>query len=75
MRLRIPHEMTLRLTPRIIRRHVHHKRAKQAGKALPIDSSGKELDALQDLGIGVEVWMHFASLQGELARVGLEPGK
>lgn len=75
IRLHIPHEITLRLKPRIIRRHVRHKRAKQAGKALPIDLRGKELDALQDLGIGEEVWMHFAPSQDELARVGSEPGK
>jgi platelet-activating factor acetylhydrolase len=54
---------------------VHHKRAKQAGKILPIDQSGKELDSLQNLGIGEEVWMHFAPSKEELARLGSEPGK
>jgi platelet-activating factor acetylhydrolase len=46
MRLRIPHEMTLRLKPRIVRRHTNRKHARQAGTALPKDPAGKEIYAL-----------------------------
>jgi platelet-activating factor acetylhydrolase len=54
---------------------MHHKRAKQAGKVLPKDPNGKELDALQYPSIGEEVWMHFAPSQDELARIESESGK
>jgi platelet-activating factor acetylhydrolase len=66
--------MTLRLKPRVIR-HANRKHAKQAGRTLPTDPSGKEIDALQDMGVGEEVWMHFAPSKDELARLGPEPGK
>lgn len=75
MRLRIPHEMTLRLKPRVIRRPANRKHAKEAGRTLPTNPNGKEIDALQDLGVGEEVWMYFAPSKDELVRLGLEPGK
>jgi hypothetical protein len=75
MRLRIPHEMTLRLKLRVIRRHANRKQAKQVGRTLPTNPSGKEIDALQDLSVGEEVWIHFAPSKDELAHLGSEPGK
>jgi hypothetical protein len=42
---------------------------------LPTNPSGKEIDALQDLSVGEEVWIHFAPSKDELARLGSESGK
>jgi platelet-activating factor acetylhydrolase len=73
--LRIPHEMKLRLKPRIVRRYTYRKKANEVGKVLPTDERGKVVDALQELGRGEEVWMHFSPNDEELARHGMGPRK
>jgi len=72
MRLRIPHEMRIRLTPQWARRYVRDKRqqAKDLGK--PRDPSGNVLEGLEDLQVGEEVWMHVAPTKDELRRHGVE---
>jgi platelet-activating factor acetylhydrolase len=77
MRLRIPHEARIRLTPRWIRRAIRRKRleSKADGKgisSLPRDPLGKVLDGLEGLEMGDEVWMHVAPTKEELGRWGVE---
>ncbi|EHK96288.1 putative Platelet-activating factor acetylhydrolase [Glarea lozoyensis 74030] len=77
MRLRIPHEARIRLTPRWIRRAVRKKRleSKADGKpisSLPKDPLGRVLDGLESLEMGDEVWMHVAPTKEELGRWGVE---
>lgn len=69
VRLRIPHELRIRLTPQWLRR-----KTRQA-TTLPTDPQGHVLEGLQDLELGEEVWMHVAPTKDELAKHGLQLGK
>ncbi|KAH7371457.1 platelet-activating factor acetylhydrolase, isoform II-domain-containing protein [Cadophora sp. MPI-SDFR-AT-0126] len=60
MRLRIPHELRIRLRPQW---------------SLPTDPQGNVLEGLEDLQLGEEIWMHVAPTKEELKRHGLTPGK
>jgi len=66
VRLRIPHELRVRLTPQWAR--------KSRGEA-PRDPNGRPLMGMEHLGPGEEVWMHVAPTKEELARDGLTPRK
>lgn len=74
MRLRIPHEMTLRLTPQWVRRHARRKKQDSPQK-LPRDPNGKVLEGLEDLELGQEIWMHVAPTKDELASHGVNLGE
>jgi len=69
LRLHIPHELKLRLTPRIVRQHEWKKAKRRA----PRDPSGKPLVGLEDIALGNETFMHAAPTTEELRRHGLEP--
>jgi platelet-activating factor acetylhydrolase len=71
VRLRIPHELRIRLTPHWVRRYTRRKAQRE--RNLPRDLTGKPLKGLEDLEIGEEVWMHVAPTAEELERWGLEP--
>ena len=75
MRLRIPHEMRIRLRPQWFRRHERKKRRKSMSKHLPTDPQGNVLEGLEDLQLGEEIWMHVAPTRDELERHGVTPGK
>lgn len=75
MRLRIPHEMRIRLRPQWFRRHERKKRRKSMSKHLPTDPQGNILEGLEDLQLGEEIWMHVGPTRDELERHGLTPGK
>lgn len=70
MRLRVPHELTLRLTPRFVR---HYARAK-SGRSAARTPDGKVLDGLYDIE-GPEIWMHVAPTQESLEQKGIKLGK
>ena len=72
MRLRIPHEMRIRLTPQWARRYVRNKKAKADNLNVPRDPNGHLLDGLEELQIGEETWMHVAPTKDELRRHGVE---
>jgi len=74
IRLRIPHELRIRLTPSWVRRYTRNKRRK-VEKMLPKDPTGHLLEGLEDLEVGEEIWMHVAPTKEELARHGLRPSK
>ena len=69
VRLRIPHELRIRLTPQWVRRK------ERKARKLPRDPTGRELEGLEDLELGEEVWMHVAPTKEELAKHGLRPSK
>lgn len=75
VRLRIPHEMRIRLTPQWVRRRARMKSShgKEEGWTPPRDPMGNVLEGLEDLGPGEEIWMHVAPTKDELARHGLSP--
>jgi len=75
MRLRIPHEMRIRLRPQLFRRHERKKRRKSMSKHLPTDPQGNVLEGLEDLQLGEEIWMHVAPTRDELERHGVTPEK
>jgi platelet-activating factor acetylhydrolase len=75
VRLRIPHELQIRLTPQFVRRYARKKTKQDANKRLPRDPQGHVLEGLEDLELGEEVWMHVAPTKDELARHGLKPSK
>ena len=66
VRLRIPHELRVRMTPQWARKSRGEK---------PRDPNGRVLQGLEDLEPGEEVWMHVAPTKEELARHGLTPRK
>ena len=72
MRLRIPHEMRIRLTPQWARRYVRKKKAQAKNLSLPRDPMGNVLEGLEDVKIGEEIWMHVAPTKDELKRHGVE---
>lgn len=69
MRLEIPHEFTLRLTPRAVRKH----ELKKAERRAPKDPNGKVLIGLEDFSVGGEIFMHAAPTTEELKKHGLSP--
>lgn len=84
-RLRIPHELRVRLMPQFIRRYTKQKAKKiqegvglgdKNGKKINIatDPQGKLLPGLEDLEIGEEIWMHVAPTAEELRNHGI-PGR
>jgi platelet-activating factor acetylhydrolase len=75
VRLRIPHEMRLRIMPRPIRSLVRKRKAKKNGVKVPMDPSGKPLFGLEDLGHDDEIWMHVAPTKDELQKHGMQPQK
>jgi platelet-activating factor acetylhydrolase len=68
VRLRIPHEMRIRLTPQWARSYVRHKKDKVKNRSKPKDPSGNVLEGLEDLEVGEEVWMHVAPTKDELRK-------
>lgn len=81
-RLRIPHEMRIRLTPQWIRmmrgktENCQKKCACKNGrqkqkKNIATDPQGKILPGLEDLEIGEEIWMHVAPTAAELRNHGI----
>ena len=75
VRLRIPHEMRIRLTPSWVRRYTRKKKRRDAKKRVPRDPRGNVLEGLEDLELGEEVWMHVAPTKVELLRHGVKPNK
>jgi platelet-activating factor acetylhydrolase len=71
MRLHIPHEMQIRLTPLWARKYARNKKKQAENLARPTDPSGKVLEALEDFEVGEEVWMHVAPTKDELRRHGM----
>ncbi|KAI9648384.1 hypothetical protein NHQ30_003017 [Ciborinia camelliae] len=90
-KLRIPHELRVRLTPRWTQRYTRGKTRKFQGgndesknergerrktrKNIARDPQGKILPGLEDLEIGEEVWMHVAPTAEELKRFGIPEGE
>ncbi|TVY51399.1 Platelet-activating factor acetylhydrolase [Lachnellula cervina] len=74
VRLRIPHELRIRLTPQWMRRYSRNQRRKEKQGRLPKDPMGKVLDGLEDLEVGEEVWMHVAPTKAELDEHGIDAG-
>jgi platelet-activating factor acetylhydrolase len=72
VRLRIPHELRIRLTPAWVRRHTRKKMQKEKRKTLPKDPLGHELEGLEELAVGEEVWMHVAPTVEELEEYGID---
>jgi platelet-activating factor acetylhydrolase len=75
VRLHIPHELRIRLTPQWVRRYTRNKKRRDAEKSLPRDPQGNVLEGLEDLELGEEVWMHVAPTTEELLRHGLKPSR
>jgi platelet-activating factor acetylhydrolase len=75
VRLHIPHELRIRLTPQFFRRYTRNKERRDAEKRLPRDPRGNVLEGLEDLGLGEEIWMHVAPTKEELLRHGLKPSR
>ncbi|KAL2063248.1 hypothetical protein VTL71DRAFT_5053 [Oculimacula yallundae] len=73
MRLRIPHELRIRLRPQWVRRYDRRKRRSSVAMHLPKDPQGHVLEGLEDLQLGEEIWMHVAPTKEELERHGLKP--
>lgn len=72
MRLRVPHEMKLRLTPMIVRKHQWKHQWKTAKQQAPKDPTGRPLVGLEGFTPGNEIFMHAAPTAEELKRNGLE---
>ncbi|KAF5871746.1 putative platelet-activating factor acetylhydrolase protein [Botrytis fragariae] len=81
-RLRIPHEMRVRLTPQWVRmtkgktKNCQERCACRNGRRKPkkniaTDPQGKILPGLEDLEIGEEIWMHVAPTAEELRKHGI----
>jgi platelet-activating factor acetylhydrolase len=76
VRLRIPHEMRMRLTPQWVRKRKRVKSGRGKALRLPRDPMGNVLEGLEDFeGPGEEIWMHVAPTKEELERHGLSPKK
>jgi platelet-activating factor acetylhydrolase len=75
VRLRIPHELQIRLTPQWVRKAARKKKSQDAERRLPRDPQGNVLESLEDLEPGDEIWMHVAPTKDELEKHGLEPKK
>jgi platelet-activating factor acetylhydrolase len=75
VRLRIPHEMRIRLTPSWVRRYTRKKKRRGAKKRVPRDPRGNVLEGLEDLELGDEIWMHVSPTNEELLRHGVKPSK
>jgi len=73
MRLRIPHEMLIRLTPQWIRRYTRNRKRHDAERRLPKDPRGRALEGLEDLELGDEIWMHVAPTKEDLLKHWLKP--
>lgn len=73
VRLQIPHELRMRMTPSFVRHRARVKRRDSFAKHLPKDGHGKILEGLEDYELGEEVWMHVAPTKDELARHGMAP--
>ncbi|KAG0651318.1 Platelet-activating factor acetylhydrolase [Hyphodiscus hymeniophilus] len=71
-RLRIPHEMRIRVVPMWARRFVRNRKAKAQNLDVPRDPNGNPLVGLEELPIGEEIWMHVAPTKDELRRHGVE---
>ncbi len=71
MRLYIPHEMMIRVTPRWLRRLVRDRKEKAKNLSRPRDPNGKILDGLEEVEVGQEIWMHVAPTKEEMKRHGL----
>lgn len=72
-RLRIPHELSLRLMPKRARPYVQY-RDKELREKLPRDPKGNLLIGLESIRPGEEVWMHVAPTREELARHHIDLG-
>ncbi|PQE29984.1 platelet-activating factor acetylhydrolase protein [Rutstroemia sp. NJR-2017a WRK4] len=81
VRLRIPHELSVRLMPTWARRYVRNKKThgkakleemKKTKENVPRDPKGRPLKSLDDLVRGEETWMHVAPTAEELSRHGLQ---
>ncbi|ESZ97347.1 hypothetical protein SBOR_2277 [Sclerotinia borealis F-4128] len=84
-KLRIPHEMRVRLTPQWARKYTigktnkcqeegcndKNERGKQKMKNVARDPLGHVLFGLEDLEVGEEIWMHVAPTADELKRFGI----
>jgi len=75
VRLRIPHEMRIRLTPSWVRRYTRKKKRRDSKKRVPRDPRGNVLEGLEDLELGDEIWMHLCPTEEELLRHGVKPNK
>lgn len=75
VRLHIPHELRIRLTPQWVRRYTRNKQQRGAKKRLPRDPRGNVLEGLEDLELGEEIWMHIAPTKEEFLRHELKPTK
>ncbi|CZS95064.1 related to acetylhydrolase [Rhynchosporium graminicola] len=73
MRLRIPHELRIRLRPQWVRRYDRKRRKDSVAGDLPRDPLGNVLEGLEDLKLGEEIWMHVAPTKEELGKHGLRP--
>lgn len=75
VRLHIPHELRIRLTPQWVRHTARNKTRQDAKNRLPRDPRGHILEGLEDLELGEEIWMHVAPTKDELAKHGLQPSR
>ncbi|KAK2627461.1 hypothetical protein QTJ16_003427 [Diplocarpon rosae] len=75
VRLRIPHEVRIRLTPRWVRRQERKKRRESVLEHMPRDPLGNILEGVENIEPGEEIWMHVAPTKEELKRHGMEPTK
>jgi platelet-activating factor acetylhydrolase len=75
VKLRIPNELRIRLTPHWVRRYTRKKKMEDKIDKLPKDPNGHVLEGLVDLDPGDEIWMHVAPTKEELARHGLSGGE
>lgn len=73
VRLRIPHEFRIRVTPQWVRRQRRQEKNQEA--KLPRDPMGNVLEGLEKLEVGEEVWMHVAPTKRELEEHGIDPGE
>ena len=71
IRLQIPHELRIRLTPQWVRRYIRNQRRKSRVDKLAKDPQGHVLEGLEDFELGDEVWMHVAPTKDELEWHGL----
>lgn len=72
MRLRILHEIRIRLTPQWARRYSRDKKRQTKNLAKPKGPHGNVLEGLEYLEVGEEIWMHVAPTKDELTSHGVE---
>lgn len=70
VRLKVPHELRLRLTPGIVRKVVRKKSRRERGH-IATDPDGHVLAGLEELELGDEIWMHVAPTSEELEQHGI----